>query len=877
MFKRKRSAKDFAEEIEAHLALEAEELRRGGVSEEEARRQARVLFGNVRRAEERFYLKSRVEWLDNLASDLRFAVRSAWRTPLLTVVVLLALSIGIGLNVGVFSILNAMFLASPTRVDPASFVQIYPRYEGWFAGAAKLSAFNSEDFDAIHANARTLRDVAAWSRVSVTFNDLHRQDTSLLINCNYFHVFGMDRLIMGRLFLPNECEPGTQTRVLVISEHVWRNLYASDPQIVGKAIRINGQPFVVVGVAADSSASLIPGGVWMPYTLEPLFSHSDSAFHDPNSVWLSVAARLNQGFSRSDARAEIEAILRQRDRLYVVQKAFARDRKTSVEVTNGSFIENPAVRTVATGLMTLIMGPVLLVLFLACTNVTTLFLSRSIVRRGELAVRLSLGAGRARLMRMLAIESLLTAAVAGVAATVLAVRIPSLLMGTLDPEGRLGGSIRPDWRVFAYLTFLIVTAAAVSALAPMRESFQFDLVTALKGREGAVTARSGTTGALIVVQLAMSFVLLVAAVLFARMPSTIEGIDLGFETRHLMKVPLEINVPPFTTASAAGFYRTLEARILGIPGVQSLAYASISPFDLTQADEVRLENQAQGQGRSASIDRVSADFFSTFSIPVLHGRAFLHSDDSASGTAHVAVVSQAFAREFWAGGDPIDKAIVTPDGRRLLVVGVAADTRSERFGILDGPRVYVLRDHDPTGSELFIRFKGDAAPFAKQVEETVKSIDPSQDDTPATIWDYLEANATQIRALARIVTFMAAIAVALATTGLYAVLSFAMNRRTREFAIQMMLGATRESIFGSVMLQSAKQIAMGLVCGTILAFPAAWTFARMTEKSTFPIHTFDVSVYCISAVILLVVSVGAMSFPGLRAMRVDPMQALRCE
>jgi putative ABC transport system permease protein len=868
---------DLDRELRSDLDLEEEEQRENGASPAEARFAARRAFGNPALIRE----QTRAIWtwngFESFTSDVRYGLRGLCRTPLLTFMVVLALSVGMGLNVGIFSILNTMFLEPPTRIDPASFVQIYPRYEGWFAGAAQSSRLNAEDFDAIRTQAHSLRDVAAWEQIGISLDDLHRQDSSLLVTCNYFHVFGMERTLMGRFFLPDECQSGTETRVLVLSEHFWRNRYASDPQIVGKVLHINRQPFVVVGIAADSSANLIPGDVWMPYTLQPAFNHGDSAFQNPNSAWLNAAARLRQGYTRADARAEIETILRQRDRFYLEQRTFTLDRKTSVVLTNGSYIEDPAFQTVAAGLMALVMGPLVLVLLLACTNVTMLFLSRSLVRRGEIAVRLALGAGRGRLTRMLVIESLLAAFLAGIISIGLAIRIPSLVLATLDPQGQFSSAIYPDWKVFGFLACLVLVSAVLSSLAPARESFRFDLVTALKGREGSVTARTPTTDALIVVQLAMSFVLLAAAVLFARMPSTIEGIDPGFETRRLMTVPLEVTVPPYTNTSAIAFHRALEARLLALPGVQSLAWASIAPFRFSPQQEVHLDNQSAGQGHAASVDKVSPNFFSTFSIPLLHGRQFLNSDASAAGPANVAIVSQAFARTFWGAGDPVGKVVVTTDRRRLVVIGVAADTRSERYGIVDGPRLYTLRHSNSVDGELFVRFTDDAAPLARAIEQAVKTLDPTQVETPVTIRDFLETNATQIRALARIVLFMAGIAVVLAITGIYAVLSFVINRRTREFGIQMMLGATRESIFRSVMKRGLKQIAIGLFCGLILAFPAAWSFARMTKRGVLPIHAFDFSVYCIAAIILLVVSICAMALPGLRATRVDPMQALRNE
>ena len=813
--------------------------------------------------------------------DVLYGLRSARRTPLLTFIVVLALSVGIGLNAGVFTIVDYLTLKPPTKKDPSGFAQIYPRYEGWFSGTPQFSRLNADDYDTIREQTHSLTDVAASADIQLTLDDTHRKYSSLLVTCNYFHVFGVDQPLMGRFFLPDECDSGSSLHIAVLSEHVWKVLYSSDPLIVGKIIHANRVALTVVGVARDSSAN-IEEGIWIPYTLQPIFQQGNSAFHNPHMTWLHVAGRLRRGYSRDQTTAELQTILRQRDRFYLEQKTFRLDRKTSVVLTDGSFIQNPAMHLIAIGLMALIMGPLSLVLLLACTNVTMLFLSRSIVRRREIAIRLALGAGRARLMRMLGFESLLTASIAGVISIYLAARVPGLLLGTIlgtiDPVGaQFTSTLRPDWTVFGYLAALVLIATVVSAFAPVRESFRFDLVTVLKGHEGTATMRSRTTSALIVAQIAMSFVLIAAAVLFARMPWIIRGIDPGFETRQTMMVPLDVEIPPYTHASALGFYRTVETRILGIPGVQSLSYASLAPFGLTAHDEVRVEKQIKGQGLAATIDNVSVDFFSTFGIPLLLGRSFAESDVSTSSSAPVAIVSQAFAKAFWADHDPIGKVVVTPDDKHFTVIGMAGDTRSEQFGILDGPRLYTLRAPDSLRGQLFVRFTGKAAPISASIQQIVNSLDASQVDLPMTIWDSLETGATTMRSLAKVILFMACIAVLLATTGIYAVLSFAISRRTREFGIQMTLGATQSRIFRSVLIKGLRQIAIGLFCGVVLAMPAALTFAHMTRRSTLPIHAFDISVYGISAVILLAVSLCAMSLPALRATEVDPMQALRCE
>lgn len=796
----------------------------------------------------------------------------------MTAVAIVALTLGIGLNTGVFTLLNAMLLAPPTRKDPASFVQAYPRYEGWFTGAAQFSTFTTEDYEAISANSHALEDVAVWQLSSAILGDGTGRIGTVLVNCEYFHVFGFNQPHMGRFFTANECGRGSAGRVAVLSDSFWRSQFAADPKIVGKTIHLNGLPFEVVGVVPADAAGFLVAGIFVPYPLQPLLDRSNNLLASPDSPWLQVAGRLRPGFSKADATAELETIMRRQDRAYLQRKISAFNRKTSIVLTNGSFIENPAIHDTAIALMGLILGPLSLVLLLACSNVTMLFLSKAVVRRGEIATRLALGVGRARLARMLLLESLLMALLAGLMSVALAYRVPQLIMNTINADqSELVPMVHPDWRVFGYMAGLIVIATVVSSLAPVHAAWKLDLLTALKGREGAATVRSRTTNGLIIAQVAMSFVLLAAAVLFGRTPGMITGADPGFDTRHAMAVPLDIDTS-HDRPRALDFYRSLEARLRLLPNVQSLAYATLEPFRQPPPVEIRVPGQHEGQGRPASVDVVSQDFFATFAVRLVDGRAFTSSDLAGREWTSVAVVSQAFARQFWPGGNPLGKIVNTPDGRPLTIVGVAADTRSERFGVVDGPRLYELRDPGSLDGELYVRFTGSASSAESAVRNAVRTLDSRQMNMPQTIWESLERNAESLRSLARIVLVMASIAVMLAITGVYGVLSFAVNQRRREFGVRMVLGANRKTIFRSIMLRGTRQIAIGLVIGVLLAEPALWVFTQnMLKRSPFPMRNFDPAVFGTAAVLLVIVSLLAMFLPALRATRVDPIEALRTE
>jgi len=240
-------------------------------------------------------------WIDR--QDLLYATRSARREPVLSIIAVVALSLGIGLNAGVFTLLNAMFLSAPTQTNPASFVQIYPQYEGWFTGAAQFSSFTTEDYDAIRTRSTALEEAAASQQFSAIFDQGHRRIPILLVTCNYFRVFGIDRPLLGRLLAPNECDRGVAARVVVLTEPFWRSQFNADPHIVGGIVYLNGLPFTVLGVVPADDANFLAGGVFIPYTLQPILDRSTNLLASTDSPWLGITARLRQGHSRADAQS----------------------------------------------------------------------------------------------------------------------------------------------------------------------------------------------------------------------------------------------------------------------------------------------------------------------------------------------------------------------------------------------------------------------------------------------------------------------------------------------------------------------------------------------------------------------------------------------
>ncbi len=650
----------------------------------------------------------------------------------------------------------------------------------------------------------------------------------------------------------------------MISEGLWRNHYGADPHIVGKIIRLNQHPYSVVGIVDAPAPVWMRGDLWVPYIMQPEFWGGYDGFKQhPDYPWLNVVGRLNPGYSRRDAQAELRLIQSQQDRMIP-------GRKTMLQVTNGSLSQDPQDRLLALIVVPLIMGPMVLLLLVACTNVTVLLLSRAAARRSEIAIRLTLGAGRSRLLRMLATEGLIVASGAGAISVYLARKGPGVLWAFLLQQSGYR-ALGPDWTVFAYLAGVTLLAGCTAGLAPARVSLKVNLLASLQGQAGTATTRSPARNFLVIAQMAMCFVLVAGGVLFARVLHTATSADAGFETRQVFAVQLSVPEPQYTPQSAAAFYRTVEERVRELPSVRSASYTDVIPFFEAPKEEIRAPGQAKGQGRRIEVEQVSTDFFTTLGITIVRGRAFQGSDVTASST--VAIVSQAFADAFWKGQDPLGKVLLLPDNTQLMVVGVARNVASNEFDIPDGPRLYLPQSPQAFTGSLLVRFDGPAGPLAPVIEQTIRDLDASQTPFPVTLRSMVNFKVEQIRPITEVILFMAFLALLLAVSGVYGTVAFSVSQRTREFGIRMALGATRGRILRSMLASGARQIAIGLLAGVALALPAAFAFWHLLRSPS----VFGWATYAISALLLTVAALSAYYIPARRATRVDPMMALRYE
>jgi len=832
--------------------------------------------------------------------ELRYALRGMLRAPLLTIAMVLTLAVGIGLNSGVFTSLDVALLQAPVDKDPATFVRAVARYTGWYKTEDFFDQFTALDYQAMRDQARSLTNLAAWHGDEAFVENETAKTGVMLVSCNYFSLYGFGRPKLGRQFRSEECSVPGASPVAVISERFWKNRFGADPQIVGKPIQLNRHAYTIIGVNDSGSIARLGGdaGIWVPYTMQPDFWQGHNAFKRSDWygwAWLTVEGRLNPGYSRSDAQAELNLIVRQQDRLYPGshEDGSYSGRRTKVIVTNGSVIENPRVHPLAILVIALVMGPLSMVLLIACGNVTVLLLSRGSARRGEIAIRLALGARRARILRLLAVEGAIVAAAGGVLSLALVIAFPTVVRWIVPG---FAFRVAPNWAAFGYLGGVTLITASIAGFMPAAESLKVDLVTTLKQQQGTSSARSRVRSFLMTAQVAMSFVLVAGAVIFAHLQYQMQSGDVGFETAHLFLVSASYLGPDSGSGtvqerdSAISFYSTLEQRLRALPGVTSIAYSQSLPLGQSDTQGIRLPGEETGQGRQASLDFVSVSFFQTVGIPIVRGRGFQISDAPIGGQAPssrrtpaaqeigaVGVISQAFARAFWPGQDPIGKVLEWGDpNTRVQVVGVARDTKSEKYGQVDGPRLYALMNWN-SGGPLMIRFEGDSNSLGQGIEQTVQGLDQAQRVVPVTFKAIVDRDAEDLRPLTLTVAFVACLAVALALVGIYGVVVFSANQRRREFGIRMVLGATKGRIASSVLIAGAKQVGLGLLLGMLLALPGAWALARFFQASHFYLGAFDVGTYVVAALMLFLVALAAMYFPTRRAMRVDPMVALRYE
>ena len=808
--------------------------------------------------------------LNSTFHDLRYSLRAMVKHRNFTIAALLTLALGIGLNTSIFTLLYSVALRPLPVKDPDRVVNVYQvlggEYDRQVEGSASLLSYpeylNYRDRVAGISGLAASKDVG----LSLGGSNVERIN-GLMVTDNYFSLLGGGSAA-GRTFFGKECQTPLQCPVAVLSYGFWQRRFGSDPSVVGTSLTLNRQRFTVIGVAARDfhGAEMNIPDVWIPVMMQPAVM-PDSKFLDlPNCSWLNVVGRLKDGISLQQVQAEMQLVASQMDQEYP-------GRKTMINVMPGSYLNSPEVRSEGLPFAILVMAVVGLVLLIACANVSNLMLARAAARRKEIAVRLALGASRWRLIRLLLTESVLLAVLGGLAGLVLAFFLPPILLSII-PEAGLDVDFKPNATVFAYMFLLSLITGVVFGLAPAIESAKTDLTSALKSSlRSTHISLPRLRNLLVIGQVAVSLVLLIGAGLLVSVLLRAQSTDVGFDQKNLVVVSMDLSgISPqgYDEARRATLYAQLSERLKTLPGVKSVSLAEVVPFSGRR--DVPIDVEGYGSSLSVGENVVSPEYFQTLGVPLRRGREFTE-EDARSGVSP-AVISQAMANRFWSNVNPIGQRFKDYDGASHEIIGVVADISSRQVGRIDGPVYYTPAELAKlTGHSFLLRTNDNQRGVVTAVREVMLSLDK---DVSVSV-EPLSENVRRMLEPARMGAWFSGsislLALLIAATGIYGMLSYHVVERTSEIGIRMALGAQRRNVLLLIVGDGMKLAAIGTAIGVV----GAIVLAKLMSTMLFGVAGTDAVTFAAVSIGSLAVALLACYIPARRATKVDPLVALRTE
>lgn len=858
---------DVADEVQHYLdeATAAHVAR--GLSPEEARRVARLEIGNATVVGEHVRDYGWENVISTLWTDVRFAGRMLRKNPVFTVVVVLVISLGSGAVTTIFSAMNALLLRPlPGVADPARLVSLQPtRPDG-----AVLQQGSYATYEYLRDHAHTMDGVAAWGRVSLTIA-AGGEGTAVfgnMVSGNYFDVLGV-RPALGRFSAPDENRTPSSHPVIVFSYAFWKTRLGADSSAIGRTVTVNGNPFTVIGVAPKDFRGIYTGiqvDAWVPLMMQPLLRpRSDLT----NSSWLWLFGRLPNGATDRVAQQELTSLSQSRAR--ETGRLTASGTFSSVRVSGLTGLPNGE-RGPMLGFMSLLLGAAGLVLLISGVNVAAMLSARSLERRRELAVRAALGAGRSRLLRQLLTEILVLFLIGAAGGVIFAhVATDALERIPLPPNVPLSIELSPDVRVLAFALCVSLLTGLIFGLAPALKAARHDITSRLRADSpGSGSRRTFMSRTLIVGQLALSLVLLVAAGLFMRALVRGQQVDPGFDTAGVATAFLEPEAWGYNESRTRAFYRDLRARVEALPGVTGVSFtgrlpltngSSFDDIEVTGAPDVLVH-----------YGKVGVDYFSVLRLPILQGRPFHPTDDERA--PRVAVVNETLARRVWPDGTAIGRTFRFL-GKPTTVVGIARDAKYATLNEATPPFAYfpIAQEWQPAQA-LLVRTASLPDQLGRAIQHEMLSIDPALPRPRVITFSQASTIVLLPQRLAAIVTgVLGAVGLLLASVGLYGVLAYSANRRTREIGVRIALGAQRSNVLGLMVRDGMRLAILGIVIG--LALAAAVT--RLMAGFLFNVSPLDVVTFAGMSIVLLSVALFATYLPARRAAAVDPLSALRAE
>ncbi|HUN61182.1 MAG TPA: ABC transporter permease [Candidatus Sulfotelmatobacter sp.] len=897
---RERSERDMDAELRFHLDAYAEDLVRSGIPREEALRRARLEFGGLERAKEECRDATGSDFLDSLLQDLRYGLRMLRKSPGFTTVAVLTLALGVGANTAIFTIFDAVLLESlPVRAPAQLVFSTDSVSEGAYSGGPpsdRWEMFSNETADYLRKQSLSFESLAAvragndtvtvrLANVPVATGPAERSQVHL-VSGNYFHTMGVDS-VLGRMLGPEDDQPSA-TPVVVASFSYWKQKLHGNPGALGQTVYLNGSAFTIVGIAPPEffgERIRHAPDFWVPLVFQPQIQLRPANAQRTDEYWLTLIGRLSHGTSRAQAQTASNAALRQ----FLTNQAGSQLTQSRKREIDGSFIEwvdgsggISYLRYVYSQPLHILLAVVGMVLLIACANVGNLLLSRAAARQTEISVRLALGGSRWRLVRQLLTESLLLA-VLGAACGLLfahwAVRVLFTRFAQNSP-------IEPHLNVPVLIFTILITMVAgiLFGLAPAFSAGHANIALALKAGTRSATGdrrRVGTAQLLIVAQNAICLVLLLAASLFARSLLNLEKQPLGFEQSHVLLIGVNPRLANYSPESVAPLYRKLYDRLSALPGVRSTTVARYSPMSgSASTNDITIQGRAStGETLFAETLLIGPSYAETMGMTLLQGREIGFQDTAA--TPKVALVNEAFVRAFFPKENPLGHHfdIHQPkDTGEYEIVGVLRDAQFHSAKEKAGPMVLpaLLQDTslDTLSCEFSLRTAGDPESMIATARQAVAQVDPTLPITgTSTLTGQIASTFNVARTAAQLVSFFGALALLLACVGLYGVVAQSVVRRTNEIGVRMALGASAGDILWMVLRGTLTLIAIGLAIGMPLCFVAM----RLIKSQLYGVGAAEASSFVVPVLMLLTVALVAGILPARRAMRVDPMVALRYE
>jgi predicted permease len=853
---KKRVERDLEDEVEFHIEMQTRKNLAAGMSEAEATRRARIQFGGAAQVKEECRDARRVSLIETTWRDMRYAMRGFRRSPTFALTVVATIALGLGVITTLFTVLNAFYLRPIAVHDPYSLYEIF-----WMDRAGVGHDFSWPEYREFLRENPAISEAHAFRRAEARLDGRHL--SGILVTAEYFQMLGVGTAL-GRTLLPEDYSAPGREAVVVLSNSVWQNQFAGDPNIVGKKVLLRGYPFEVVGVAPGGFNGLgaRPTDFWAPLTMSARFDNGPDLFGPERPHVLALVGRLKPEFSVGQARASVTLWSHR----LTATGPHAEQAMAAVFVSRATTKPfNPKNAM----MFSLVLVAFAVVLLIGCTNVANLMLSRAVARQREIGIRLSLGATRGRLIRQLLTESILLALPAAVVGFVLSRVIIGLclrvIFATLPPGIAADVLVRLPWlpldlRVFGFGLATALVAALMFGLAPALQATRNHVMQAARGDFTSEFRPVRLRNSLVVGQVTVCVLLLITAAVLLRGVKRLQTMDSGMSTRDNIEMVVEEKFRA----------RVLE-RLSSEPMVQILTAAVHAPVDRKPA--VPVMPAKGGSKLQIALNRVSPEYFNMFEIPILSGRNF--SAEESRSAAPTAIISESAAQQLWPNQDAVGQSLrVDPDQRVVTVIGVARDEISRWLTNGDDKTLVYFPAHPRTaGSKLFVRVHGDAEAAQRRLDASLTALDPNAltEIHKLQLQAWVTEDAYSFHVVYWMSSAIGVLALLLTLSGIYGVVSCVVSQRTKEIGIRMAMGATSRAVTGLVLRQSGRLAIIGALAGGVLAMGMSKILASVLVM----INTFDAAAYIGGVALVLAACAAAAYLPSRRASRIDPLTTLR--